>query len=179
MIHATGAPVRIRESIPDDSTAIASLYPLAFPDEVLLPLVRNLLEDAVDALSLVAVIDSRIAGNIIFTRCCLDGGTLRAALLAPLAVAPDQQAQGIGSALVRAGLERLREEGIEAVYVLGDPAYYGRFGFSPEDSVRTPCPIPPEWADAWQSQRLRDAPEPSSGTLQVPDVWLDPALWSP
>jgi putative acetyltransferase len=179
MIRAAGAPVRIRESVPADSTAIESLYPLAFPDEDLLPLVRNLLQDAVDTLSLVAVIDSRVAGNIIFTRCRLEGGTCLAALLAPLAVAPDQQKQGIGSALVRAGLARLRQEGIEAVYVLGDPAYYGRFGFLPERSVRTPCPIPPEWAGAWQSQRLRDAAEPSSGTLRVPDVWLDPALWSP
>jgi len=179
MIRAAAAPVRIRESVPADSTALASLYRLAFPDEDLLPLVRTLLQDATDALSLVAVIDSRVAGNIIFTRCRLEGGTRRAALLAPLAVAPDQQKQGIGSALVRDGLERLREEGIEAVYVLGDPAYYGRFGFSSEDSVRTPCPIPPAWADAWQSLRLRDAPEASSGTLQVPGVWLDPALWSP
>lgn len=173
------APVTIRESVPADARAIESLYPLAFPDENLLPLVRKLLLDPMGTLSLVAVVGSEIAGNVIFTPCSLDDGKTRAALLAPLAVAPDHQRQGTGSALVRAGLERLREDGIQAVYVLGDPAYYGRLGFSPERSVSAPYPIRPEWADAWQSQRLDEAAGPLSGALQVGDAWLDPALWLP
>jgi putative acetyltransferase len=173
------APVRIRGSVPADSRSIEALYPLAFPDEDLLQLVRILLLKPAITISLVAVEDSRISGNIIFTRCALNGGRDRAALLAPLAVAPDRQKQGIGSALVHAGLERLKGLGIQAVYVLGDPAYYGRFGFSPERSVKTPYPIPAKWADAWQSQRFGVAAEPLSGTLHLPDFWLDPALWAP
>jgi putative acetyltransferase len=173
------APVRLRESTPADLRSIEALYPLAFPDEGLVQLVRRLLQDPAITLSLVAVDETGIAGNIIFTRCRLDGEGLRAALLAPLAVTPQHQKQGVGTALVRAGLERLREEGVHAVFVLGDPAYYRRFGFSPERSVSAPYPIPPEWADAWQSQRLGKGTGSLGGILQVPDTWLDPALWSP
>ena len=84
----------------------------------------------------------------------------------------------MGSALVREGLRRLQSEGIGMVYVLGDPAYYARFGFLPERSVETPYPLPSEWADAWQSLRLMDAIGPAGGKLSLPRLWLDPALWS-
>ncbi|MGE5721582.1 MAG: GNAT family N-acetyltransferase, partial [Sphingomonadales bacterium] len=56
----------------------------------------------------------------------------RALALAPLCVAPDRQHRGIGSRLVRAGLEWARDAQWEAVFVLGDPAYYRRFGFALE-----------------------------------------------
>ena len=175
---STADSAEIRYSAPSDVQAIERLYPMAFPDEDLLPLLRDLLEDADRTVSLVAVLDSRIVGNIFFTLCAVDGAHQNAALLAPLAVAPEWQRQGIGSALVRAGLRRLREGGINVVYVLGDPAYYGRLGFSAERSVRTPYPLPREWADAWQSQCIGDAVAPTGGTLSLPEFWLDPALWS-
>jgi len=54
---------------------------------------------------------------------------VRALALAPLAVARDRHSQGIGSALIEAGHEIAREEGWDAIFVLGDPAYYGRFGY--------------------------------------------------
>ena len=170
--------LELRESVRSDERSIKALYPRAFPDEDLLPLVGDLLEHRDSTISLVASIDSGIVGNIIFTTCAADGGQQEAALLAPLAVAPEWQRQGIGSALVRAGLRRLREEGIGVVYVLGDPAYYGRLGFSAERSVRTPYPLPPEWADAWQSQCLGDAVALDGETLSLPAFWLDPRLWS-
>ena len=80
---------------------------------------------------------------------------------------------------MRAGLLRLEEAGIRSVYVLGDPAYYSRFGFAPERSVATPYPLPAEWADAWQSLCLGDPAAGVSGRLVLPEFWLDPALWSP
>ena len=169
----------IRESAAQDRAAIEALYPGAFPDEDLLPLVDNLLGDPGITVSLVAVVDSAVVGNIIFTKCSVDGSDTRAALLAPLAVDPACRGQGVGSALVRAGLQRLAEDGTSMVFVLGDPAYYSRFGFRPERSVATPYPLPPDWADAWQSQRLTDAAAPSSGTLVLPGFWLDRGLWSP
>ena len=168
----------IRCSARSDAQAIEDLYPRAFPDEDLLPLVRDLLEVPDTTVSLVAIIDSSLAGSIFFTRCGVGGTEQKAALLAPLAVAPEWQRQGVGTALVRAGLQRLREEGVSVVYVLGDPAYYGRLGFSAERSVRTPYPLPTDWADAWQSQRLGDDGAPEGGPLSLPDYWLDPALWS-
>lgn len=168
----------IRESLVPDRVAIESLYPKAFPDEDLLPLVREQLRDPYCTISLVAVIDSTVVGNIIFTKCGVSGCNIKAALLAPLAVDPIHQKQGVGSALIQAGLRRLREEAFSMVFVLGDPAYYGRFGFETESSIGTPYPIPPEWSDAWQSQWLVDAGGNHGGKLSLPRYWLDPALWS-
>jgi putative acetyltransferase len=171
--------LEIRESRRDDSAAIESLYLEAFPDENLLPLVRDLLSDMVVAISLVGTIDTRIAGNAIFTKCGVVENTVNAALLGPLAVAPAWQRQGIGSAIVRAGLRRLKDEKINRVFVLGDPAYYGRLGFLPESLVEPPFPLPAEWDGAWQSQNLGETASARAGKLLVPPQWLQPALWAP
>ena len=71
-------------------------------------------------------------GHVLFSELPIEtgGGPLRAAALAPLAVAPEHQRQGIGAALIRAGLEACRNCGVAAAIVLGDPDYYPRFGFS-------------------------------------------------
>jgi len=145
----------------------------------LLPLVRDLLSDETIAISLVAAINTQIAGHAIFTRCSVVGDSISAALLGPLAVAPAYQRQGIGSALVRAGLLRLEEEGVALVFVRGDPTYYGRFGFLPESSIEPPYPLPAEWRAAWQSISLCGTTEPVTGTLEVPPRWHEPALWAP
>lgn len=65
------------------------------------------------------------------------------------------------------------------VFVLGDPAYYGRFGFAPERGVAPPYPMPEEWADAWQSVGLDGTDSPRRGTLNVPSVWRRESLWGP
>jgi putative acetyltransferase len=127
--------LEIRESAPADLAAIELLYPEAFPDEDLLPLVRDLLREASAVLSLIGIFCSRLVGHVIFTKCSLVGSNASAALLGPLAVAPAQQRQGVGSAIVRAGLRRLEDADVSRVYVLGDPAYYGRLGFLPESCV--------------------------------------------
>jgi putative acetyltransferase len=171
--------LEIRESRRNDSAAIESLYPEAFPDEDLLPLVRDLLNDAVVAMSLVGTIDTRIVGHVIFTRCGVVGNSVNVTLLGPLAVAPAWQRQGIGSALVRAGFRRMEDADVGQVFVLGDPAYYRRLGFLPEPSVEPPFPLPPEWDGAWMSRKLGEAAAPLAGRLSVPPQWLQPALWAP
>jgi len=171
--------LKIRESIRDDLAAIESIYPEAFPDENLLPLVRDLLSDAAVAISLVGTINTRIVGHVIYTRCGVAGSSVNAALLGPLAVAPAWQRQGIGSAIVWAGLRRLEDEDVIQVYVLGDPAYYGRLGFLPEHLVEPPYPLPAEWDGAWQSQQLGKTATPCAGKLSVPPQWHQPALWAP
>lgn len=94
--------------------------------------------DLVDALrnqvqpivSLIAEDNGSLVGHIMFTPVCLSGqSALKIMGLAPL-VAPEHQRKGVGSALVRAGLERCAQLGIGAVVVLGHPGYYHRFGFS-------------------------------------------------
>ena len=171
--------VEIRESGAGDRAAIEALYPQAFPDEDLVPLVRRLLAEGPAVLSLVAATATGLAGHVLFTRCGTDGGTVAAALLAPLCVAPARQRQGIGSALARAGLRRLEDEGVGQVFVLGDPAYYGRLGFRPEEKVAPPYPLPAAWRDAWQSLRLKGGGSALGDRLLLPEAWLRPELWAP
>ena len=168
----------IRESVPQDLRGIARLYPAAFPDEDLLPVVKSLLQESAVALSLVALVDAEAVGHVAFTHCHVEGSSARLALLAPLAVAPTFQRQGIGAALVRAGFQQLEGSGVNMVFVLGDPRYYSRHGFKTESMVETPLPIPDEWREAWQSVELAQGGAPVSGRLIVPQQWMKPELWS-
>ena len=171
--------LKIRESRRDDWAVIESLYVQAFPDENLLPLVRDLLNDLAVALSFVGTIDGQIGGHVIFTRCGVVGHRVNTALLGPLAVAPSRQRQGIGRAIVRTGLQRLKKADITRVYVLGDPAFYRRLGFVPESLVEPPFSLPAQWEGAWQSQELGETGTPCAGKLSVPPQWLQRNLWTP
>ena len=168
-----------RNSGPSDWPDIESVYAGAFPDEDLLPVVRELLEVPEIATSLVAEIESRAVGHVMFSTCAIEGTEIEVSLLAPLAVAPEWHGQGIGSDLVRYGLRRLSDEGVHLVCVLGDPAFYGRLGFEPERSIRPPYPLPDEWADAWQSVGNIDPSTPQTGTIRVPAPWQKPEYWAP
>ena len=163
----------------ENLSAIELLYPDAFPEEDLLPLVRELLQETAIALSLVGIVESSLAGHGIFTTCGVAGSSANVALLGPLAVASARQRQGLGSAIVKMGMRRLEKAGVTHVYVLGDPAYYGRLGFVPEAHVVPPYQLPAEWSEAWQSMSLGSAAPRPRGRLTVPQPWLDPALWAP
>ena len=169
----------IRESSTHDIAGLKALYSDAFPDEELLPVVIDLLQDAASVLSLVSVRGTILVGHVIFTPCRLADGTDGFSLLGPLAVATAWQRQGIGRALVGSGLQRLGTKRVSEVFVLGDPSYYGRLGFVPETDVSPPYPLPPEWRGAWQSIRLHSSGPSSRGQLSVPRPWLNPALWAP
>ncbi len=131
-------------------------------------------------MSLVAIADDALVGHVIFTTCSIADSTEQVAMLGPLAVASAWQRQGIGSAIVREGLRRLENAGTAQVYVLGDPAYYGRFGFAREDRVTPPYPLPEEWDGAWQSLSLgSDKSSSLDGQLSVPQPWRKRALWVP
>ena len=172
--------IDIRESRPEEFAAIESLYLDAFPEEDLLPLVEALLAGKADVISLVGYQNSSLAGHVIFTICgTTESEEVKVGLLGPLAVASDRQRQGIGSALVRAGLKRLEQAGVRHVCVLGDPKYYGRFQFIPGAPIAPPYPLPAEWRGAWQSMSLGSDSSLPSGVLAVPEPWQRPALWAP
>lgn len=171
--------IEIRESAAGDLPALDALYPAAFADEDLRPLIHQLLGLKDPGLSLVAWVGEALAGHVFFTHCGLSGGDTKVSLLAPLAVLPGCQRKGVGSALVRAGIERLRDVGVDRIFVLGEPAYYGRFGFAPEPDITPPYPLPDEWRDAWQSVAPGEATRSFRGALIVPPPWREPALWAP
>ena len=96
-------------------------------------------------LSLVAVEDGNVVGNIVFTPVTLDSfDELRVMGLAPMAVTPSRQNCGIGSRLVEAGLDNCRAQGVGAVIVLGHAEYYPRFGFQPASQwgIRSEYDVP-------------------------------------
>lgn len=124
--------MEIRDETVDDRDAIREVNRLAFGGEREARLVDQLRTDGLVVASLVAVEAGAAVGHVLFTALPIstDYGVIPAAALAPLAVVPARQRQGIGSALVRHGLEVCRARGRMAVFVLGHPAYYPRFGFS-------------------------------------------------
>ena len=127
-------PFTLREEQPADRDGVRAVNLAAFGGRAEADLAVALY-GAGDALfGLVAEESGRIVGHILFSRLPIEtaGGTILAAALAPLAVLPSRQGQGIGSALVRQGLAHCREQDVPAVVVLGDPAYYSRFGFRAE-----------------------------------------------
>jgi putative acetyltransferase len=92
-------------------------------------------------LSLVATEEERVVGHILFSLVTIEeaGRVSEGIALGPMAVLPERQSAGVGSTLVRAGLERCREAARERVVVLGHPAYYPRFGFVPASRFGLRC----------------------------------------
>jgi putative acetyltransferase len=122
----------IRAEENKDREAVHAVNASAFETPLEANLVDALRAQAEPVVSLVAEDDGAIVGHIMFTPVSLSGHPgLKVMGLAPMAVAPEHQRKGIGSALVRAGLERCRQLDFAAVVVLGHPEYYPRFGFSP------------------------------------------------
>jgi len=169
----------MREGVKADRDALEKLYPAAFPEEDLLPLLDDLLSESEGVFSLVATKGGVIVGNIIFTICSVDERSEKIGMLAPLAVNSNFQRQGIGSALIKEGFDRLKNQGIAQVNVFGDPAYYGRFGFKADDNVSPPCDVAPEWRPAWQYISLTEVTLKLEGKLIVPKLWRKPAYWLP
>jgi len=130
----------IRYARASDRDAIARVVTAAFgrPDEA--DLVTRLRADEDVLFELVAEEDGAIVGHILFSRLWADRFELYGAL-APLAVRPDRHRQGLGQKLTRAGIEAAREFGCHGVLVLGDPAYYGRFGFAAATAAQVKAPF--------------------------------------
>jgi putative acetyltransferase len=138
--------VLVRPETPNELSAIRSVNEAAFGQQDEADLVDNLRADGGVLLSLVAEVDRRIVGHILFSRMSIEtaGGSIPAAALAPVAVLPEHQRHGIGERLVRAGLNALREQGERIVIVVGHPDYYPRFGFSTEKACVLESPFPAE-----------------------------------
>ena len=135
-------PLTIRLENAADFAAIAHVNRLAFGRDDEAGLVERLRAGGWARISLVAEWDTHVVGHLLFSDLTIaTADRAHAALaLAPLAVLPDYQSRGIGSELVRRGLELCRAAGHTIVVVLGHPHYYPRFGFSPELALRLQSP---------------------------------------
>ncbi|TLP69747.1 N-acetyltransferase [Pseudomonas nitroreducens] len=96
------------------------------------------------SVSLVATVESAVVGHVAFSPVTVDGADLGWYGLGPVSVRPDLHGRGIGVALVRAGLERLKALDAKGCVVLGDPAYYPRFGFRQDPAIQY-AGVPPEY----------------------------------
>lgn len=130
----------IRYARASDHPAIAQVIAAAFGRADEAELVARLRADGDALFELVAEEDGAVAGHIFFSRLWADRAELYGAL-APLAVTPSRQSQGLGGRLVQRGLESAREFGCHGLLVLGDPAYYGRFGFSSDAAREVSAPF--------------------------------------
>jgi putative acetyltransferase len=130
----------IRPEAPQDRAAVRTVNTSAFDTAAEADLVDRLRQQASPLVSLVTEVAGEVVGHILFSPVSLgEHRGLQIMGLAPMAVAPHRQRRGIGSALVRAGLQRCRQLGAGAVVVLGHPAYYPRFGFQPAARLGIGC----------------------------------------
>jgi putative acetyltransferase len=155
--------VSVRAEEPRDVDDVRIVNQRAFGGPVEAAIV-DALRGLPDTISLVASVGNRIVGHILFSRVQVDGAGPEIAVfgLGPLAVLPELQRQGVGSQLVRAGLELCRTLGHDALVVLGHPDYYPRFGFVPADTkgLRYEHTVPRE---AFMALELRTGSLPPSG----------------
>ncbi|MDG1818390.1 MAG: N-acetyltransferase [Porticoccaceae bacterium] len=174
--------MQIRESNDSDKENIRTVHLESFGQSegpIVSQLTIDLLEDktAQPLLSLVAEQDHKILGHSLFTRITLEGEDINHAyILAPLAVAPDSQGEGVGTALIEQSLKTLKKRNGSFVMVLGDPKYYSRTGFKADYKIRPPHKI--QFPEAWMSQELRvGALENISGVARCASVLNKPEHW--
>jgi putative acetyltransferase len=174
--------VQIRAERPDDIDAIRAVQAAAFrrpdapADELPMeaPLVDELRADPdawIPALSLVAVDDDdQVVGHVVCSRAWVGEGRRPVLGLGPIGVLPDQQGDGIGSALVRAAIEGAEARRELLIGLLGNPAYYGRFGFvrSTDHGIDPPDPA---WGEHFQVRPLADHDPSSTGTFRYPPAF--------
>jgi len=154
----TAAP-DIRPALPTDLPAIEAVHRAAFPTDLEARLVRLLIERRQNAISLVAIEEGQIAGHVLFSPATIEaaGQVVATGLgLAPVAILPAFQNRGLGSALIRAGLDACRQLATGFVAVLGEPTYYSRFGFLPASRHGLTCEFGGD--DAFQVQWFNDDP---------------------
>ncbi len=173
----------IRESLPADLEDVLAVENEAFGSEEEADLVRDLLNDrtAEPRLSLLAFVDDLPVGHILFTQALFDPpAAVKGSILGPLAVIPSHQNEGIGGKLIEKGLDILKRQGVDWVFVLGHESYYPRHGFRPaqKQGFDPPYPIPAEFTNAWMAQAL--TPNPSDifqGKIIPAKTFDDPKYW--
>jgi putative acetyltransferase len=174
----------IRETKDADLKDILFVEREAFNSNKEADLTKDMLADpsAKPFISLLAYIEEQPAGHILFTAGHLSNAPKKVSIsfLAPLAVIPKFQRQGIGGALIKKGLELLSKSHVDLVFVVGHPEYYPRHGFTPAGKLgfETPYPVLEKHANAWMVQALRPNVIGSvSGKVICCDALNKPELW--
>jgi len=154
----------------EDISAIHAVVAAAFNQNDEADLVDRLRDDGDLVLSLVARSGDKIIGHIGFSRLFVETATgeFVAVALAPVSVLPDWQKKGVGSALINAGHARLIETGEQLSIVLGEPAYYGKFGYSADRAGQFDC----DWSGPYLQALSWSDEAPSRGRLRYASAFL-------
>lgn len=141
--------MQIRSECPEDVATIRSLITAAFKEMAYSSQTEKAIVDALRSagaltLSLIAIEDGKIIGHVAFSPVTINSKTNGWYGLGPVSVWPNQQGRGIGQALIREGLNNLRDMNAQGCVVLGDPGYYSRFGFVSDPGLRY-GDVPPEY----------------------------------
>jgi putative acetyltransferase len=172
MTSAAPLAITVRPERASDGASVRTLLADAFGRPAEADLVDRLRTNDDLVLALVAELDDRdIVGHVGFSRLAVGapGGSVPAVALAPLAVAADLWRRGIGAALIGRGLALLAQRGEQLVFALGDPAYYGRFGF--DAAAATPF-VSPYSGPHFMALRLAQT-APSDGTVRYPSAFAE------
>lgn len=179
--------IQVRQASDADGQEIKNVVIEAFgPGDgpEIVGLITDLLGDptAQPLVSLVATVEEQIVGHILFTTVHIQPAqrSVVAAILAPLAVLPAYQNQGIGGLLINTGLQTFKSAGGELVFVLGYPTYYSKYGFFPARTrgFEPTYPIKPEQEDAWMVQELQpNIIGQVRGSVKCADALNDPKYW--
>ena len=132
--------IEIREERPDDISAVREVNRRAFGQQQESNIVDALRTNGGALLSLVAMMDGRVVGHIMYSPVTL-GDTVNGAALGPMAVRPEHQRQGIGTKLIETGNRKIKDAGYPFIIVVGHAEYYPRFGFRPASKYGIKC----EW----------------------------------
>jgi len=176
--------MNIRLAQETDLDSILKVIQTAFSDEenkVIMNLVQELHQGTTSPSikSLVAEVDNQVIGYVSFSPIFLKSdSSIVGYILAPLAVSPEHQKQGVGSNLINAGIEMLTKDGVGVLMVYGDPAYYGRFGFKEEIGHSFLPPYTLQYPFGWTGMMLNDTSIPEKpiqfecvSALSKPDLW--------
>lgn len=146
--------ITVRAETPEDRAAVHEVNRLAFAGDDEARLAEALHDGGYARVSLVAEVEGCVVGHILFSNLPIvtDCGLVPALALAPMAVRPEYQKRGIGSALIESGLALCREQGHRIVVVLGHPHFYPRFGFAAK--LAEPLASPFRGRDSWMALEL-------------------------
>ena len=176
--------MNIRHFQKTDLDSILTVIETAFSDEenkVIMNLVQELHQEtsSPSIKSLVAEVDNEMIGYVSFSPIFLKSdSSISGYILAPLAISPEHQKQGIGSSLIKSGIDILTQDGAGVLLVYGDPAFYGRFGFNEEIGCTFTPPYPLEYPFGWTGMMLNGTTAPEEPiqfecitALSKPDFW--------